>query len=207
MEKRSSSTSSNTVVGTGHGLADVPPAQLAAKVAKIGKLLDEIDELLAGTVTLDEPERKSAPRLRGDAEVAALTGVLQFAAVHEPLFAALADEDEGVDPTKFETTLLSGRLANAQILSGLVARLEQIELKVSDTVLYATSLSKPVALKAWEVAKVYVDRYPEQKAMLAPAVNFYRGAAIAGAKTRARNKAEQQAAAEATAPATTIAQK
>jgi hypothetical protein len=201
MEKRSSSTR-----GTGHGLADVAPAELAAKVAKVEKLLDEIDEVLEGTVTLDEPQRKTTLRLRGDAEVTALTGVLQFAAAHEALFEALADEDEGIDRTKFETLLVSGRLANARTLSGLVTRLEQAKLKVSDTVLYATSLSKPIALKAWEVAKVYVDRYPEQKALLAPAVNFYRGTALAGAKTRARKKAEAAASAS-TPPATATPQK
>jgi hypothetical protein len=184
----------STVVGTGHGLADVAPAELATRIAKINTLLEQVEALLQGTVTLDDAQRKTTLRLRGDREVAALTGVLQFAAAHEPLFVALANEDEGIDPTKFETTLINGRLLNAQALSGLVARLAQIQVRVSDTVLYATSLSKPIALKAWEVAKVYVDRYPEQKALLAPAVNFYRGNALAAAKTRARKKAEQEAA-------------
>jgi hypothetical protein len=65
-----------------------------------------------------------------------------------------------------------------------------------------------VALKAWEVAKVYVDRYPEQKALLAPAVNFYRGNAIAAAKTRQRHKEQAQSTAPApTTVATTTPQK
>jgi hypothetical protein len=176
-----------------HAIADVPPKQLEVRVEKILQHLDAIDALLPDAVTLTAPERRSATRLQGAGEVTALSGVLAFAAQKQELFVALADEDEGVDPSTFETALLSDRLTNAQTMASLAQRISALHTKVADSALYTTGLVKPVALKAWEIAKVYRTHYAKEGVLLAPAFDFYSGRAITAAKTRAKDKAAESA--------------
>jgi hypothetical protein len=192
MEERSSKIGNSDV----HGLADVSQAQLASRVASIATHLEAIDALLAGAKPLANAARKTAARFRGAEEAAALSGVIAFAAMHPELFLALADEDEGVDPTRFETELLATRIANAQTLSALADLLERLHQKVADTALYTVSLVKPPALAAYEIAKPFQGRGLAGDELLNPAVNFYRGAAAKGAKTRASKKAATNATIE-----------
>jgi hypothetical protein len=195
MEKRSSSTSSNT---PGHGIADVTPSQLASRVASITKHLDAIDALLSDAKPLTNPSRKSVLRLRGDEEVAALSGIIAFADMHAELFTTLAGKDEGVDPTRFETELLATRLANTQTLSALATRVEQLQKKIADSALYTTALVKPPVLAAWKIAKPFQGQDLPGDELLAPAVNFYSGVAIKAAHKRAQKAATAATVANAT---------
>jgi hypothetical protein len=179
MEKRSSNT-------PGHGIADVTPSELATRVASITKHLDAIDALLSDAKSLTNPSRKSSVRLRGDEEVAALSGVIAFAGMHAELFNTLADKDEGADPKRFETELLAGRLANTQTLSALAVRVELLQKKIADSALYAVALVKPPVLAAWKIAKPYQGQDLPGDELLNAAVNFYRGGALKAAHKRAQ---------------------
>jgi hypothetical protein len=172
-----------------HGIADVSKAQLTARLARIAKHLDVIDALLADAKGLTIKGRRNAVRLRGEEELVALNGVLMFAAAHPSLFVALANEDDGVDSSKFETTLLADRLANAGALSTLADRLEHLRSTVADSALYTVGLAKPAVLKAYEIAKPFRDRDP-QGSLLNAATDFYgRGGAVIAKKHAANGRA------------------
>jgi hypothetical protein len=169
-----------------HGIVDVSQAQLTARLAQIGKHLDAVDALLADAKGLTLKARRTTLRLRGEEELAALNGVLAFAASHEPMFVALANEDDGADSAKFETTLLADRLANSQALSALADRIEQLRSIVADSALYAVGLAKPAVLKAYEIAKPFRARDP-QGDLLNAAVDFYGRGALAAVAAKKRN--------------------
>ena len=185
-----------------HGIVDVAPKQLATRVTEADKHLDALDALFIDAKVLQSGERRKMAKLRGPEEAAVLSGVLEFAAEHEQLFLVLADEDEGDDPARFETDLVSIRLANAQTLAALAVRAAAFHQKVADAALLAASLAKPVALKAYAIAKQVAHTATEAN-LIAPAVKFYAKASDAAAKTKAQNKAN--AAAQAGASPVTAA--
>jgi hypothetical protein len=170
-------------------IADLSTAQLTARAEKIGRHLDAIEALMADAVELTDAERKASLRLQGDEEVAALDGVLGFADARPELFTDLADEDNGHDPTRFETSLLRERLANAQVLASLTSRIEQTSSLFSDSATYVTTLAKRPALAAYEIAKPYQQRDRKNGRLLNDAVNLYHARAVASARTRAAHRA------------------
>ena len=155
-----------------HGIADVSQSELTARMARISQHLDAVDALLADAKGLTIKTRRTTTRLRGPEEAAALSGVLAFTAARPELFAALGNEDDGVDPDKFETTLLTDRLANAQTLSQLADRFDKLRAMVADGSLYTIGLCKPAVLKAYEIAKPYRERDAEGN-LLNAANDFY----------------------------------
>src|SRR5208283_4045327 len=96
------------------------------------------------------------------------------------LFKDLAGEDDGSDPSTFETSLLKGRLTNAGTLTSLVSRLDETRTTLSDSALYVTTLAKGPTLAAYEIAKPLQKRDRENGKMLNAAVNLYRAHALAG---------------------------
>ena len=173
---------------TRHGLSDLSPSQLEARIAEIDEHLDAIDALLADAHGLSAEQRQKATRLRGEGEVVALRGVLEFATVHAELFAALADEDEGVDPETFETKVLVNRLHNVKPLSTLADRVDALGTKIHDCALFTTQVVKPVALEAYAIAKSFAGRVSRSD-LLFPAQDFYGAGAISAARNRAKKKA------------------
>lgn len=176
-----------------HAIADVDPTVLTKRAAQIQKHLDAIDELMSDGVELTDAQRKVALRLQGPDEVTALDGVLDFADARPELFEDLAGEDDGNDPTVFETKLLRGRLANAATLQGLATRIDELHTTFSDSALYTATLAKKPTLAAYEIAKPYQARDKEHGKMLNAAVNLYRAHAMAGIKTRQANLAKKNA--------------
>ena len=172
-----------------NAIADLAPSDLTKRSAQITRHLDAIDALMGDAVQLTDAQRRRALRLQGDGEVTALGGVLDFAEARPELFKDLAAEDNGVDPTVFETKLLRGRLANAATLSTLAARLDETRAKFTDSALYTATLVKKPALAAYEIAKPYQARDRQNGKLLNAAVDLYRGNALAAAKTRAAKKA------------------
>ncbi len=171
-----------------HGIADIDTHSFEDRIKKITTHLDAIDELMSDAVELDDKSRASALRLQGDDEADALDGVLDFAAARPELFKDLAAEDDGNDPETFEVELLKTRLANAKALTALLTRFDDTKQPIADSALYIGTLAKRPALAAYEIAKPYQARDTKNGKLLNDAVNYYRGRAIAGAKTRAAKK-------------------
>ncbi len=116
--------------------------------------LEAIDTLLAGGSPLSTEERKHALRLQGDEEVEALRGVLDFADARAELFVDLADEDHGLDPTRFETALLRSRLDNAQMMAKLASRIMNADRVLGQRALSRDGGEGPT-LAAYAIAKNY----------------------------------------------------
>jgi len=167
-----------------HAIADVPPAELEKRAAKIVEHLDAIDALMSDGVELSDAERHVALRLGGEDEAKALTGVLDFADARPAVFESLAKDDQGNDPDVFETSLLRGRLANALTLTKVAARIDETRAAITDSALYVTTLAKGPALAAYRIAKPHQQTDRELGKLLNAAVNLFRERAIAGAKAR-----------------------
>ena len=173
-----------TKPSTAHAIADVSHDQLAHRIDQIEKHLAAIDEILADAVELTDEQRHGSLRLMGAPEVEALSGVLDFCEARPELFTNLAAEDNGHDPAVFETKLLRNRLANADLLNRLAARLEEVALPVRDSALYVTTLAKRPLLAAYEIGKPFQHRDPQNGKKLNAAVNLYRARAMAGVRAR-----------------------
>ena len=110
-------------------------------------------------------------------------------------FEGLADLDQGVDPTKVETTLMRDRIERAEILARLVAIADQFG-GMSDTVLHLRSLVREPISEAYGIAKSMAKTNQKLKSMLAPVIDFYATLAKAAAAARKAN-AEANAAGNA----------
>jgi hypothetical protein len=173
-------------------IAEMPADALRARQKEIFDLLDQIDAKMRGAVELDEAARERAQRLRGRAEKEAIESILDYADARPESFAHFADRDRGHDPGAFETALLRDRLEGALIMAEIVDRLDSTRQKVSDSSIYLTSLVKPVALAAFEVARplARIDKKNGEK--LSSALNFYGAIDRGGAKARAQKKSEPE---------------
>jgi hypothetical protein len=167
-----------------HAIADITTEKLAGRIQQIEKHLDAIDELMADAVEMTDEQRRSALRLMGPAEVTALQGVLDFAEARPELFDDLAAEDNGDDPSQFETRLVRNRLANADLLNRLADRFAATTQPIADSALYVTTLAKRPLLAAYEIAKPFQQRDREHGKMLNEAINLYRARALAAVQAR-----------------------
>jgi hypothetical protein len=79
----------------------------------------------------------------GEEEAEALRGVVDAMDLQPALFdsLALADEDEGQDPNKLETSLLRDRLDHHSIYLALAAQAEEVAGVMADT--HATCIERP----------------------------------------------------------------
>jgi hypothetical protein len=173
---------------TAHAIADTPAATLEKRARKIIEHLEAIEELMVDGVELSDEERRTALRLQGPDEVAALAGVIDYAEARPELFKTLAAADDGQDPAVFETALLRARLGNAALLGKLTERIDQTRAMIADSALYVATLVKRPALTAYEIAKPHHARDREHGKHLNAALNLFRARALAGAKTRQKAK-------------------
>jgi hypothetical protein len=173
--------------GTGaHGLSDLDREPFDARMKAIGEHLAAIEALLDDAKSLDPAMRRTASRLHGPDEVDALKDVLEFASLHAELFGALADEDEGTDPNRFEVDVLLARLQNEQGLAAAAKRVSALQARLDDCALYTTQLVKPIALKVYGLARPFAQRISHGE-LLFRAKKFYGAPAAAAARNRARN--------------------
>ena len=180
--------------------------QACQYVSQATATVAQLQQNLPGLVTLPEAERKvTGGRLR-DGEAQALLTVLNECDARPDLIGSLADMDNGVDPTKFETGLLRSRIELAMALGPLSASLTQLASNLDDTVLYLNDLAKPPTLEAYAILKAVAKTDLSVKTAIAPAVDFYATIAKTAAATRKKNAAAKLAA-QATQPAVaTVAQ-
>jgi hypothetical protein len=188
-----------TAAWDGRGVEDASEDEVAKKAAKIIALLAEIDAELGPGIPLTGKERRSASKIRGDNEVEALDGVLDYADARPELFNALANEDNGVDSKKFETDLLRSRLAIAGELQGVADAIDRVRQRAADAALRVSGQARPVILAAYEIAKPHARRDPAHGAKLSKAFEFYQAIGMASARTRKADEAAKKAAATKTA--------
>jgi hypothetical protein len=158
----------------------------------------QIEALLPGLVSLPEAQRRTGGRLRlGEAQV--LLTILGTCETRPELVASLADEDNGVDPTTFETGLLISRIQLTALLQPLSETLTQVASNLDDTVLYVNALTKGPVLEAYAILKAVAKTDVSVKTAISPALDFYSSIAKAAAATRKKNATAKLAAPQAAA--------
>ncbi len=105
------------------------------------------------------------------------TNISSPASVARPeLVVSLADMDNGVDPTTFETDLIRSRIDLSMALTPLSASISQLASNVNDTVLYLNDLTKQPVLEAYAIFKAVAKTDLSVKTAVTPALDFVRSA-------------------------------
>ena len=189
---------------TGPSLLTMATAQATASVAAAAAAVAQAQSHLAGLVALPEAQRKVIGGRFRDGEPQVLLAVLAECAARPELVASLADEDNGVDPNTFETTLLSSRIQLAMLLAPLSATLTEFASNLNDTVLYLNELTRPPTLEAYAILKAVSKTDLSVKTAIAPALDFYANIAKVAAATRKRNATAKANAATPAAAAPVV---
>lgn len=100
--------------------------ELQKRAAKAKALLDELRALFPEAHPLTRDDRRLSQGKMGEEEAEALRGVVDAMDLQPALFDSLADEDEGHDPNKLETSLLRDRLDRHAIYLALAAQAEEV---------------------------------------------------------------------------------
>jgi hypothetical protein len=175
-------------------------SQAEQNIAEATAAVAQMQSFLPGLVTLPEAQRKLTGGRFRDGEAQALLSVIATCVARPELVASLADDDNGVDPDTFETTLLSSRIQLAAALAPLSATLTQLASNVDDTMLYLQELSKGPTLEAYAILKAVSKSDLSVKTAISPALDFYASFAKAAAATRKKNAAAKAAAASPSSP-------
>jgi hypothetical protein len=181
-------------------------AQAAQNVSQATAAVANVQTYLPGLVSLPAAQRKVVGGRFRDGEGQVLLTVLEACTANPTLVASLADEDNGVDPTTFETTLLSSRIQLAMLLAPLSATLSQLASNVDDTVLYLNELTKGPTLEAYAILKAVAKTDLSIKTAITPALDFYSNMAKAAVATKKKNAAAKLAAQAAVPVATPASQ-
>ncbi|WP_437761739.1 hypothetical protein WMF27_03140 [Sorangium sp. So ce281] len=182
---------------------DMPLDEFRVRAGKAKALatefVEKLDELFPGLVTLTKEQRKTAPRLR-DGEHAMLHKVLDVVDMKPALFESLADQDEGMDPNRFETALLRERIEKHLLFSDVAASLSSVGGELGDSTLYTAVKFRETLYAAYRIAKTHAQTDRKVMDVLAPVVDFMRknvAAAAAARRTRTPVPAELPSSGEA----------
>lgn len=143
----------------------------------------KIHELFPGLVTLTKEQRAVAPRLR-EGEHDNFLAILKIVEMKPQLFESLADNDEGMDPNKFETGLLRDRIEKHRLLGELAAELAPLSEQIGDSPLYLASLFRDAMSAAYRIAKAHSETDKTIMDVLAPVIDFMRKGPLAAAARR-----------------------
>lgn len=146
---------------------------------------------LPGLVTLTADQRARAPKLQ-EGEHAMLARVLDVADLKPALFESLADEDDGMDPQKFETGLLRERIEKHRLFREIAEELAPLSTQVNDSAHYLASRFREALSAAYRIAKTHAATDKSVNDLLAPAIDFMRKRALLGAATRLKNSKDDK---------------
>lgn len=169
---------------------DMPIEEFRARAEKAKALaaefVERLDNLFPGLVTLTKEQRQTAPRLR-EGEHAMLNKVLDVVDLKPTLFESLADQDEGMDPNRFETALLRERIEKHLLFSNVAESLSSIGGELGDSTLYTAMKFRETLYAAYRIAKAHAQTDRKVMNVLAPVIDFMRkNVAAAAAAKRSR---------------------
>ncbi|AUX39426.1 hypothetical protein SOCE26_008170 [Sorangium cellulosum] len=170
---------------------DMPIEEFRARAERAKTLaaefVEKLDGLFPGLVTLTKEQRQTAPRLR-DGEHAMLNKVLDVVDMKPALFESLADQDEGMDPNRFETALLRERIEKHLLFSKLAESLAPVGGELGDSTLYTAIKFRETLYAAYRIAKTHAQTDRKVMDVLAPVIDFMRRNVVAGAAARKNRK-------------------
>ncbi|WP_438027035.1 hypothetical protein [Sorangium sp. So ce233] len=155
--------------------------------ALAAEFAEKLDGLFPGLVTLTKEQRKTAPRLR-DGEHVMLRKVLDVVDMKPALFESLADQDEGMDPNRFETALLRERLEKHLLFSNVAESLSSMGGELGDSTLYTAIKFRETLYAAYRIAKAHAQTDRKVMDVLAPVIDFMRKNTAAAAAARKGRK-------------------
>jgi hypothetical protein len=147
--------------------------ELKKRVAKGKALIAELKALFPGLVVMTGEDRLHTEGRMKSHEPAAFAAVYDAADAKPEIFASLADKDDGVDPTKFETDLLRARLERRNLVSEIATDAERLATAFGDTVLELGARVAPVSRAAYKLGKVVAETDAQLRTLLAPAIDAY----------------------------------
>ena len=156
---------------------DMPLDEFARRAEKVKKAASDfrtmVDDELPGLVTLTQEQRRFAPKLRVG-EHSMLGRVLDVADLKPALFESIADQDQGHDPSKFETGLLRERVAKHLKFGEITAELAPVATHVSDSSHYLAGQFRDAISAAYRIAKTHAMTDKQVNDILAPVIDFMR---------------------------------
>jgi hypothetical protein len=174
---------------------DMPLDELERRVVQARAFMQQAFDLFPGLLVMTDEERKSSNgRIRkgeGPMQLVVISVMEAFPA----FFEALADLDQGIDPTKVETALMRDRVQRAEILAQLIDSADKFG-GMSDTVMHLRALVRDPIKEAYGISKAMAKTNERLKSMVAPVINFYAAIARAAAATRKANAEANQPAAK-----------
>lgn len=174
---------------------DMPLDEFEKRAAKVKQgaidLAALTDKELPGLRTMTAEQRAHAPKLR-QGEHPMLAKVLDVADLRPALFTSIADQDEGMDPAKFETRLLRDRIEKHRIFGEITAELQPLAGHVSDSALYLSGQFREAVSAAYRIAKTHAMTDKGINDLLAPVIDFMRKAAVVRAANQTKNNKEKK---------------
>lgn len=166
-----------------------PLADLNNRAEKAKSLLDQALALFPDAHALATDDRRRSTGRMGADESTALRAVLGAIDARPELFAVLADEDEGHDPTRVEVDLVRERFDHHDLYRDLAEHAQHVADVIGDTALAFGARVKPFAGAVYEMGKVVGKREPKVAEAIAAARDYYGANARAAAKVRMAKKA------------------
>ncbi|WP_437654003.1 hypothetical protein [Sorangium sp. So ce1182] len=171
---------------------DMPIEEFRSRAEKAKALAAEfgekLDGLFPGLVTLTKEQRQTAPRLR-DGEHAMLHKVLDVVEMKPALFESLADQDEGMDPNRFESALLRDRIEKHLLFSKVAESLAPIGGELGDSTLYTAAKFRETLYAAYRIGKTHAQTDRKVMDVLAPVIDFMRKNVAGAAAKKSRKPA------------------
>jgi hypothetical protein len=182
-ENSTPATNTTSTTTTSEGTGELTIEELRQRAARAKALIGELKGLFPDLRRYTEDQRRSSQgRLReGEAEM--LGTVIDVVEYAPHYFASLADQDEGHDPIRLETSLLRDRLER-RVVMGEIADTRDL----GDTAFYYGDLVRPAILSAYRIAKPISKSDIGVANRLAKVIDFYTAPARAAALTRANDK-------------------
>lgn len=165
---------------------DMPLDELERRVGQARSFMQQAFDLFPGLLVMTDEERKSSNGRIRKGEGPMHLVVISVMEAFPAFFEALADLDEGIDPTKVETPLMRDRIQRAEILAQLLDSADRFG-GMADTVMHLRALVRDPIKEAYGIAKAMAKTNDRLKSMVAPVINFYSAIARAAAATRKAN--------------------
>jgi hypothetical protein len=168
--------------------------ELASRATKARGLLVQVAELLPGLVHFSVEERAHSNGKLRTGEADAMKRLLVAAGKHPHLFAALAAKDGGSDPTLFEAQPAIDDLDRIDALAALTSEAQALAQTLSDTQLLFAADAREVAAPVHAIIRANKGLDPALASDAAEGLEFYAAAGRSAARSRAKNRADAQAA-------------
>ena len=149
--------------------------QWSVRESEANDLIAQLRALLPIDGELPKSDRRTSKGRIGAQESLAMRGVVDAMDAAPDIFASLADQDDGVDPTVLETSLIRERLDEHDSFARIADALSTVARMFADHALLVGSHAAPVVRAAYKIAKVVGKSHPKIMGHIVPMANYRAG--------------------------------